>query len=555
VIEAIQKGNETALWETVLIGYGLVILMVMVNSVLSGWVLSIFCEVRCSRFDVIANRMVEVDYPFLESKDYKDRITIGTEALNGDNMGYEGALARLFNMSSSLVGAILYIIMMAFYIPWIIPSLLIIPVIRFFLVEAGRRYEFSYENDYREKRRRLNEYQKICSDFSYGKDLRLNEMEKPLDKAEILAKTSYLDMFRSFANHRYGYGCLEAFCLLLEDGLAYALLAYLTVQGNIGLGDLVVGLGAIISFDSFVETISHGESDLLNDFRLVYEYYDFIDDKSLLPLSGNKGSIEEGTLEVVFEDVSFKYPGTDRYILRHLNLTIKKGERLAIVGLNGAGKSTIVKLITGLFHPTEGRILINGVPQEEFNLEEYWKMFSVVYQDVNIIAGSIIENVAGSKLSLEERATAIDCIDSVGLKDKIASLPRGYDTNLLKIIDPEGVELSGGETQKIAIARALYKDGRMVLLDEPTSALDALAESSIYQEFDHLVKGKTSVYISHRLSSTKFCDRIALFDGDGLKEYGTHEELLAKKGEYYKMFVTQGKYYEQGEEMAYGKND
>lgn len=553
VIEALQAGDEASLWRAVLVGYGSVLGMVALFGGLSGWVQSIFCSVRCSRFNVLAKRMINVDYSFLESKDYQDRILLGSQALEGDNRGYEGALGRLFQMSYSLVGAILYIVMISFYVPWIIGALLLIPVIRFLLVEAGRHYEFRHEKDYNERTRHLHQFETIGVDFSYGKDLRLNDMEEPLNKAEIFAKASYLDLFRSFCNHRYAYGLLEALALLIEDGLAYGLLTYLTIKGHIGIGDLVVGLGGILSFDRFVETISHGESTLLDDCRMVYEYYHFIDDETLVSSSGSKKAIEQGTLEVVFDDVSFKYPDTDRYVLKHLNLTIHKGERLAVVGLNGAGKSTIVKLITGLFSPTEGTIYINGIPQAEFDKKEYWNMFSVVYQDVKVIAGSIIENVAGDNLSPEERERAIDCIDSVGLKEKIASLPHTYDTSLLKVIDSEGVELSGGETQKLAIARALYKDGNMVLLDEPTSALDALAEASIYNDFDHLVKGKTSVYISHRLSSTKFCDEIALFDNDGLKEYGTHDELIAKKGEYYKLFITQGKYYQTEEGGQYEK--
>lgn len=218
---------------------------------------------------------------------------------------------------------------------------------------------------------------------------------------------------------------------------------------------------------------------------------------------------------------------------------------MAIVGVNGAGKSTLVKLITGLFVPTSGEILVNGVNIKEFSEIEYRKMFSVVFQEVNVYAVSVLKNVICTDEGEEARERGKKCLELVGLKEKIESLDNQYDTQMLKVIDEKGTEFSGGENQRIAIARALYKDGNMVILDEPTAALDALAESKIYESFDKLVGNKTAVYVSHRLASTKFCDKIALFTNEGLQEYGSHEELMARRGEYYRMFMTQGKYYQE----------
>ena len=237
-----------------------------------------------------------------------------------------------------------------------------------------------------------------------------------------------------------------------------------------------------------------------------------------------------------------------KYIFKNLNFTIHKGERLAIVGINGAGKSTLVKLMVGLFDVTEGEIRINGIPIKEFDKKQLFAMFSVVFQDVNLLAFTVKENVTCSSVGIDDERVK-DALTRVGLKDKIESLPNGTDQMMLKIIEEDGIELSGGESQKLSIARALYKDGNMVIMDEPTAALDALAEAEIYENFSELVKGKTSVYISHRLASTKFCDKIALFDGDGLKEYGNHEELMELQGDYYHMFFVQGKYYTEGGEV------
>lgn len=235
-----------------------------------------------------------------------------------------------------------------------------------------------------------------------------------------------------------------------------------------------------------------------------------------------------------------------------MNLVINAKEKIAIVGTNGAGKSTIVKLICGLFYPTKGEILINGIPTTSFDQDSYYDMFSTVFQDHSVYACSVLDNIIGNDSSEDAAIRAKQCIETIGLKDVIEKLPQKYDTVLNKTIDEKGVNLSGGQKQKIAIARALYKNGNVVILDETTSALDALAEADIYQSFDGLIKDKTAIYISHRLSSTKFCDHIAFFNENGLKEYGTHEELMTKKGEYYKMFVIQGRYYQ--EEQEYGKN-
>lgn len=267
--------------------------------------------------------------------------------------------------------------------------------------------------------------------------------------------------------------------------------------------------------------------------------------KDLGEKGGERRAIANDTLEVEFKNVSFKYPNTEKYIFKNLNLKINKGEKLAIVGINGAGKSTLIKLMTGLFDVTEGEILINEIPIKEFNKKELFSMFSVVFQDINILAYTIGENVACNSDNIDENRV-FTALDKVGLGEKVRGFSKGLNQMMLKIIDENGTEFSGGENQKLAIARALYEDANMVIMDEPTAALDALAEAEIYENFSELVKGKTAVYVSHRLASTKFCDNIALFDNDGLKEYGSHEELMEKRGSYYEMFTIQGKYYNEG---------
>ena len=247
--------------------------------------------------------------------------------------------------------------------------------------------------------------------------------------------------------------------------------------------------------------------------------------------------------EFTFENVSFCYPKAEKYALKNLNLTVKAGERLAVVGLNGAGKSTFIKLLLRLYEPTEGRILLNGTDISEYDKEAYYGIFGPVFQDVNLFAFPLAENVSMKSPQETDREKARSCLIDAGFGEKLTELSQGVDTEILKVIHDDGVDLSGGEKQKLALARALYKDAPVVVLDEPTAALDALAEAKLYQDFDKLIGDKTAVYISHRLSSTQFCDHVAMFRDGELIEYGTHESLLSKAGAYAEMFRIQAQYY------------
>jgi ABC-type multidrug transport system fused ATPase/permease subunit len=307
------------------------------------------------------------------------------------------------------------------------------------------------------------------------------------------------------------------------------------------IADFTMYLTAAVTLGILMKTFAENVASIYSEGQYVDDYFRFME-TDLNPLSGKKKAVQGDTLRVEFKNMSFKYPNMERYIFKNLDLTIEKGEKLAVVGVNGAGKSTLVKLLTGLFDPTEGEILVNGIPTTGYSRAELFSMFSAVFQDVNTLAYTIRENVACTQYNADDERV-LDALKRAGLFEKVEGYEKGLDQMLLKIIDEDGTELSGGEAQKLAIARALYKDANMVVMDEPTAALDALAEAAIYESFNDLIKGKTAIFISHRLASTKFCDNIAFFDGDGLKEYGTHDALMQKCGAYYDMFTVQGKYY------------
>lgn len=311
------------------------------------------------------------------------------------------------------------------------------------------------------------------------------------------------------------------------------------IRKEITLGDFSLYTTMAFTFFDCFSSVLNSVSGIITRSREIDDYRYFLD-RYKEDIGVGKKVPTFSSYEFVFEDVSFCYPNSQRMALKNLNLTIKSGERLAVVGLNGAGKTTLIKLLLRLYEPTEGRILLNGVDVKEYDRVEYYKIFAPVFQDGGVFAFSLAENVS---MGEPEKEKVKQCLMSAGLGTKLESLPRNIDTEVLRIFCEDGIDLSGGEKQKLALARALYKNAPVVILDEPTAALDPIAEGKLYEEFDNLINAKTAIYISHRLSSTQFCSYVAMFDNGRMVEYGTHTELLNKKGVYAKLFNMQAKYY------------
>lgn len=508
-----------------------------------------FLEIRVREFSNVTRLLQKVEYSNLEDSKKIDRLNESMEALSGDNYGFEGVYHDLFAFLPFAFATILYSVILFVFNYWIAICALLCGSVTIIINYFCAKYAASLKDEEAKAYKQSQYFQNISFDFSYGKDIRVYSLQDKLKKDFRNKSINLVNVFRKMINHQFLLGLIELVFLLLQDGVSYFFIIKAYYEGYLSLGDVSFYIGLIIALSTALRSASEKFTSMIQNMRLSVSYFEYMEDKSILESCEGRESLDKKeTLQIEFRNVSFKYPNTSNWIFKNLNLMINKGEKLAIVGTNGAGKTTICKLMIGLFEPTEGQILINGIDIKEFSKRALYDMYSIVFQDVNIYACSIIENIVGEDTSLEAREFAIDCLKRVGLKEKIEALPNKYDTQMLKILDEEGVELSGGQNQKIAIARALYKDANMVILDEPTASLDALAEASIYQSFDDLVQNKTAIYISHRLSSTKFCDKIALFSNKGLEEYGNHEELMAKKGMYYSMFMTQGKYYKEGGE-------
>ncbi len=333
--------------------------------------------------------------------------------------------------------------------------------------------------------------------------------------------------------------CVSAFL----TGLIYLLVCIKAWAGAFGLGTATQYIGSVTSFFG-------GFSELMKCIGVMRINSSFLD--TVFELLDTPNTMYQGSLttekrsdiqyDVEFRDVSFKYPGSEAYALRHVNMKFKVGSRLAVVGMNGSGKTTFIKLLCRLYDPTEGEILLNGIDIRKYRYDDYMKIFSVVFQDFQLLALPLGQNVAASQTY--DAARVLDCLNKAGFGEKLAKMPHGLDTYLYKSVDTEGVDVSGGEAQKIAIARALYKDSPFIILDEPTAALDPIAEAEIYSKFDEIAGDKTAVYISHRLSSCKFCDEIAVFDSGSVIQQGTHSDLLAdERGKYFELWNAQAQYY------------
>lgn len=487
----------------------------------------------------IGAKLMRMDYRYVEDASFWEENDRALNACSSNTEGMEGMYNKLYRIPANILTIVGMIILAGGLSPWILLALVVHVLTMMWASRRNHDYRYARKEERAKDERRIRYYYDTTHDFSYGKDIRIyNFRDRILTNYEREIQ-SLRALVKKLARHEYMLGLVGIATLLLTNALVYGILIARTLHG-MPISSFTMYISLTTSLMAAMLTFGDDITFLQNEGQYVGDLFRMMDEQLLD--DDKEEIVVDGTLEVVFEHVDFCYPGSDTYVFRDLNLTIHKGERLAIVGVNGAGKSTLVKLMTGLFEPTAGHIYINGTDISRFRKQDLYKLYSAVFQDVNVLAFTIRENVTGSMKP--DDARVMEALDGVGLGEKVRGFEKGTDQMMLKVIDEDGTDFSGGERQKLSIARGLYKDAPMVIMDEPTAALDALAEAEIYESFSSLVQGKTAVYISHRLASTKFCDRIALFDRDGLREYGSHEELMEKKGEYYRMFTVQGKYYQ-----------
>lgn len=385
----------------------------------------------------------------------------------------------------------------------------------------------------------LNNYLGV---YETGKDIRLYD-QKELILSEQMSRFSAAKKANSqVAKTSAFYQSVDSLISVVSSAFVFVFIGLKALAGIISLGEITRFTGSVNRFISGFSRIMGNIGWARANTPMLQTYLDFM----ALPEANNSGTLDvpDGDLTFVFDNVSFHYPDTDNYVLKNLCFTVKPGEKLAVVGMNGSGKTTMVKLLCRLYEPTKGVILLNGIDVREYKFDQYIGLFSVVFQDYALYSATLAQNVAAANDPDYERAR--QALIKAGFGERLASLEKGLDTQLYRTFDPEGIEISGGEAQKIALARALYKDAPFVVLDEPTSALDPIAEFDIYSRFNNMIGGKSAIYISHRLSSCRFCDNVAVFDEGRIVQLGAHNELVADTtGMYHALWHAQAQYYDE----------
>ena len=353
---------------------------------------------------------------------------------------------------------------------------------------------------------------------------------------------------------------LSRFVEMVKQVFVYGFLIWGVLEEKVRPDDFILYVGLALSLSGVLTEISGAlrrlrENELsIADYRKMMEEPDSGRRERSGRPEGNQGECRGASSEscgqpctapgITFSHVSFAYGEEGEETLKDVDITIRPGEKIALVGPNGAGKTTLIKLLCGMYEPTKGEILLNGRPSVLWSLEEWYRLFSVVFQDVGVLPATIAENVAACAPEEADRERVRKCLEQAGLWEKVESLPYGMDTNVQKEVFSDGQNLSGGENQKLLLARAIYREAPVLVLDEPTAALDAIAENELYQRYNELTRNRTSLFISHRLASTHFCDRILMLEEGRIVEQGSHEELMGKKGAYYRMFQVQSHYYQ-----------
>lgn len=504
-------------------------------------------SVRSELVNLLNRKAGTTSYPNVYDDGFTKLLAKTGDCVNSNWAPGEAIWTTLTNLVTNFVGFAVYAALMSRIQPLLILVILTTTTVSYFVGNYVNEYGYRHREEVAEYQRHMNYISEKGRDFDYAKDIRLFGLRPWLNGLYGKAMDAYT-AFQAKAEGVYIWArILDLVLDFLRGGIAYAYLIALVLGKELSVAEFLLYFSAVGGFTAWISGILGGFGTLykqsleLSTLRECLEYPEPFRFDEGRPIQAEPGR----RYELKLEQVSFRYPGGDRDILTNINLTLHPGEKLAVVGLNGAGKTTLIKLLCGFLDPTEGRVLLDGRDIREFNRRDYYTLFSAVFQSFSILAGTIAANVAQNEENID-MGRVRSCLEKAGLKEKIEALEDGYETHLFRSVYEDAIALSGGETQRLMLARALYKDAPFVVLDEPTAALDPIAESELYQKYNEITGEKSSVYISHRLASTRFCDRIIFVDGGGIREEGTHKDLLKLGGKYAELYEVQSKYYKEG---------
>lgn len=521
----------------------------------------------CVSYDAVQHQVIEqilnMDYSMLESARGKDLADSAKYSYELDWQGWNRMMDMYTPFAYNLLGIVVYAILLLPKCPWVLPIFLIMSVMNIVLERTVSRKTWGkYRKVFHETDSKVNYFFERSTSATDGKDIRMYRMEKWFEDIMHAMGTKRLKLWKR-VEVGYFWPCLsDTVWSLIRDIIAYSVLVAQFLNGNLDAASFTLYLGIITGFAAWLNGGNMGDgiiraySEMLRCNWSISDYREFMElpNRARDSKNTNEQSIDfpdnalGATIE--FKNVCFRYPEAESDTIHNLNLRIDAGEKIALVGVNGAGKTTLIKLICGFYQPTSGKILVNGIDICKYDWNQYQQKISAVFQDMMIMATSIAENIACQKKEHIDYKKLWKCLELADIDEKIKGLPRKENTSVTNFLDPEGVSFSGGELQRLLLARAIYKGAPILLLDEPTSALDPLAETAIYEQYHRLSENKTTIFISHRLASTKFCNRIIFYADGQVKEDGTHAELMQQNGEYAKMFAIQSQYYETEKEAA-----
>lgn len=508
-------------------------------------------QVRLGLIIRLVTKSARCSYPLMEEARVQNKQAKAWESLESNGQAGEAVWETLCEILKSVMGFTIYLFLLKNVSPILILVTLLTTICGYLVTNYIGGWEYRHRQEKAEIIKKLYYAMYRGKDRLFAKDVRIFGMEAWI--GSLIEKYQQLLWdFSGRGQKKYLLAdVVDILLAFLRNAVAYGYLLSWTIRGELEVAQFLLLFTAVGGFTEWISkiftqfTVLHRQSLELSSFR------EFLDQDEVFRMEEGIVPEMQEDMEYTIElkDVTFRYPGAETPVFEHLNLTILAGEKLAVVGLNGAGKTTLIKLACGFYDPDEGEVLLNGINVKEFNRREYYRLFAGVFQSFSILPGSILLNVAQT-VQGADRERALACIEKAGLLQKIKSLPEGLDSRMDKTVFNDAIELSGGEMQRLMLARLLYRDSPVIVLDEPTAALDAIAESDIYTRYQELTRGHTSIYISHRLASTRFCDRIILIEDGKIIEEGTHQELMERGGRYAELFEIQSKYYREG-----GKED
>ncbi|PEF43842.1 ABC transporter ATP-binding protein [Bacillus cereus] len=497
-----------------------------------------------NEFQVYLSTLISsADYEQLEDNNFLDLKEKAYKFLYANGSGF----AQILDNTVAILGKFIFILgligIIATFDLYMVALFIVLTIFSVFIDAKMKKKNIQIQLEKVLCERKGQYFLNLFSDFSFGKEIRVNNLSNWLISKYKIQLNENEKFYKKMSKNNIHSANFNSVTILVQQLCVYAYLVYKALFNLISIGDFSMYIQTVNNFSATLKGIISDIVDV-QQYRIYYEEFrKYIDIKNDLRKGTLKPDFSNGIYEIKFKNVSFRYKNQENYALKNVTLTISPNEKLAIVGENGAGKTTFVKLLSRLYDPTEGEILLNGINIKDIDYDYYMNLFSVIYQDFKLFSFTIRDNICLDKSNDIDDLQYNKILKQSGIHKKIESLPYGSETYIYKNFSKHSFEPSGGEGQKIALSRALIKDAPYIILDEPTAALDPRAEHEMYSHFSDLVKNKVAIYISHRLSSTKFCDKIAVFKNGRLIEYGSHSELIIYNSYYNELFTMQAKYY------------